>query len=516
MFYNGLNGQTRTIVDAASSGTLMSKTVQDATSLLEEMASNNYQWQNERTMAKKFATLSHQISALTTQRTPQSAEYVTTTSMTIPSNEVSQEQVQYINNQNYNYHGNPMPNYYYPRLRNHENLSYRNTKNVLQPPPGFDSQSSEKKMSLEDVMVSFVQETNARFKKTDSRLDTIETHCSNMGATMKNFELQIGQLATTVNAQQREAFPSNTKVNPKEQCKAITLRSGREIERSPSKESKSTPTAANNGQSKNKVEEEEIVNDTLREADMPPAISFPDNPPILSTPLPYPQSFQNKKLDQQFSKFLDIFKKIYINILFANALEQMPNYVKFLKDIIFKKRSIYLMPLSVGRKLGLREIKRTTISLQLAYRSIKCPRGIIEDVLVKVDKFIFPVDFVVLDMDEDEKVPLILRRPFLATGRVLIDVQKGELTLRVNKEEVMFNIYRAMKFPKDPSTCIRVDIIKQCVEEAFQEYMPADHLERCITTSSHAYDFKNSVVCESDLPFVSEEFLHYVFALGAL
>ena len=78
-------------------------------------------------------------------------------------------------------------------------------------------------------------------------------------------------------------------------------------------------------------------------------------------------------------------------------------------------------------------MKQTTISLQLADRSIKYPCGIIEDVLVKVDKFIFPADFVVLDMEEDQEVPLILGRPFLAMGRALIDVQKGELTLRVNK-----------------------------------------------------------------------------------
>ena len=80
----------------------------------------------------------------------------------------------------------------------------------------------------------------------------------------------------------------------------------------------------------------------------------------------------------------------------------------------------------------------------------------------------------------------------------------------------MFNTYQAMRFPEDPSTCFRVNVIKQCVVEAFQEDVPVDHLERCITTSSHAHDFNNSAVCESDPPFVSEEFLHYVFALGAL
>ena len=161
-------------------------------------------------------------------------------------------------------------------------------------------------------------------------------------------------------------------------------------------------------------------------------------------------------------------------------------------------------------------MKQTTISLQLADQSIKYPRGIIEDVLVKVDKYIFPTDFVVLDMEQDQEVPLILGRLFLATGRALIDVQKGELTLRVNKEEIMFNIYQTMRFLEDPSTCFRVDVIEQCVVEAFQEDVPVDHLERCITTSSHAHDFNNFAICESDLPFVSEEFLHYIFALGAL
>ena len=69
------------------------------------------------------------------------------------------------------------------------------------------------------------------------------------------------------------------------------------------------------------------------------------------------------------------------------------------------------------------------------------PKGIIEDELIKVGKFIFPMDFVVLDMEEDEKVPLILERPFLATSRALIDVESGELTLRVGVDKVQLSIY---------------------------------------------------------------------------
>lgn len=132
MFYNGLNGQIRTIVDAAAGGTLMSKTAEGATFLLEEMASNNYQWPTERTMTTKVAgihelepiaalsaqvaSLAYQISTLTTQGILQNTEYVTAASLTVLGNEMSQEQGQYINNRNYNYQGNPMPNYYHPGL----------------------------------------------------------------------------------------------------------------------------------------------------------------------------------------------------------------------------------------------------------------------------------------------------------------------------------------------------------------------------------------------------------------
>ncbi|XP_022887044.1 uncharacterized protein LOC111402945, partial [Olea europaea var. sylvestris] len=105
------------------------------------------------------------------------------------------------------------------------------------------------------------------------------------------------------------------------------------------------------------------------------------------------------------------------------------------------------MPLSVFRKLGLGEAKATTVTLQLADRSLTHPRGIIEDVLVKVEKFIFPADFLILDMEEDKDVPLILGQPFLATGRAIVDVQKGQLILRLGDEQISFNVFKAMKFP---------------------------------------------------------------------
>ncbi|XP_022857584.1 uncharacterized protein LOC111378582 [Olea europaea var. sylvestris] len=346
---------------------------------------------------------------LTTQGNQQKVDSVMSNSSSHQETEVANEQAQYVNSRNYNQRGSYQANHYHLGLRNHENLSYGNNKNTLQPPPRFNTQNSEGKPSLEDILGTFISKTRSRFNKDESWLDNIETHVSNMGDTMKNLEVQIGQLATSKKSQQQGKFPNDTEVNPKEHYEAVVLRSGKQV-------GKSEPTEDRN-------------------------------------PTP------DKEKEQ----------KIHINIPFTDALEQMLKYAKFMKEVMSKKQnldeyeterkdpgsftilcttgssffekalcdlgaSINLMSLSVFKKLGLGEVKPTSATLQLADRSLTYPRGIIEDVLVKVDKFIFPADFVVLDMEEDQEIPLILGRPFLATGRALIDVQGGHLTLRVNQE----------------------------------------------------------------------------------
>ena len=159
---------------------------------------------------------------------------------------------------------------------------------------------------------------------------------------------------------------------------------------------------------------------------------------------------------------------------FTEVVTQMPLYAKFLKDMLSKKRkiveegivnltatcsavmkkelpekmkdpgsftipciiggveiqkalcdsgdSINLMPLSVAKQFSLGELIPTSITLQIADRSMVKPEGVLEDVLVTVGKFVFPVDFIILDMEEDSQVPLLLGRPFLATGAALIDM----------------------------------------------------------------------------------------------
>ena len=103
------------------------------------------------------------------------------------------------------------------------------------------------------------------------------------------------------------------------------------------------------------------------------------------------------------------------------------------------------MPLLIYKKLGLGDQKPTAMRLLMADRAVKRPIGILHDVLVKVESFIFPADFFILDCEVDFEVPIILGRPFLATGRALVDMEKGQMKFRLNNEEATFNICRTMR-----------------------------------------------------------------------
>ena len=104
-----------------------------------------------------------------------------------------------------------------------------------------------------------------------------------------------------------------------------------------------------------------------------------------------------------------------------------------------------LMPYSVYKQLGLGELKPTNITLSLADRSVKIPKGIVEDVLVKIDKFYYPLDFVVLDTEptasEPNHVPIILGRPFLATANAIINCRNGVMQLTFGNMTLELNIF---------------------------------------------------------------------------
>ncbi|XP_073017775.1 uncharacterized protein [Primulina eburnea] len=310
--------------------------------------------------------------------------------------------------------------------------------------------------------------------------------------------------------------------------------------------------------SKENEENEKTVEEV--ETDRSKAEVEVEQPSVFKPTLPYPQRFRKKIIDDQFAKFLEIFKKIHTNLPFADALEQMPNYAKFIKDVLSKKRNlqefetvklteecsiilqkklpqklkdpgsftipciisgnhinkalcdlgvnINLMPFSIYRDLKLGEVKPTTITLKLADRSLTYPRGIVEDVLVKVDKFMFPADFVILDMEEDQDAPLIFERPFLATGKALIDVHKGELTLRVDGEAVIFNIYKAIKGNDEVSTCKSIDNYS-CVAEIGISHTVKDPLERCLSSTvsiidNDDWELREQLLALEELPKVKE------------
>ncbi|XP_073120079.1 uncharacterized protein [Henckelia pumila] len=282
----------------------------------------------------------------------------------------------------------------------------------------------------------------------------METHLTNVGDSMKNLEIQIDQIVNVLTNQQRGAFPSNTEVNPIEQFKAITLRSGKEV-------SVDDPKVVDDDE----VEEIEIEFEKSDRKIPSKYVVVSEKLPVPKSVMRYPQRFKKKALDDQFSNFLDIFKKIRINIQFADALEKMPHYEKFMKDVMSRKRKLeeFEMVKLTEEALELGEVKPTTITLQLADHSLTYPRGIVENVLVKVDKFIFPADFVVHDMEEYQDVPLILGRPFLETGRALIDVQEGELTLRVGGEAVTLNIYKTINYQYEICACNRIDLFDSSV-----------------------------------------------------
>ncbi|GJU35114.1 DNA-directed DNA polymerase [Tanacetum coccineum] len=163
---------------------------------------------------------------------------------------------------------------------------------------------------------------------------------------------------------------------------------------------------------------------------------------------------KKEKEEAQQQKFLENLKQLHINIPFTEALSQMPKYAKFLKWLLLNKTRLeeaYTVTMNercstvllnkllskekdpgsftIPYDIGLGEPKPTRMSLELADRSIQYPRGIAENILIKIDKFILPIDFVILDMREDSKIPIIIGRPFLATAWAMIDVFNKKIML---------------------------------------------------------------------------------------
>nr|GEW61648.1 reverse transcriptase domain-containing protein [Tanacetum cinerariifolium] len=263
---------------------------------------------------------------------------------------------------------------------------------------------------------------------------------------------------------------------------------------------------------------------------IPISIPEPSVPKTQHKPnIPCPSRLNDQKLRQKatnkMEKFFQIFHDFHFDISFADALLLMLKFASIIKSLLTNKdklfelakvplnenclamllkklpeklgdpgkflipcdfsridvchaladlgASINLMPLSIWKKLSLPELTPTRMTLELADRSITHPKGVVEDVFIKVGKFHFPIDFVVVDSEADSRVPLILGRSFLRTSRTLIDVYGEEITLRVNDESVTFNLNQTTRYSLtyDDNCVNRVDVIDIACEEFVQDVL---------------------------------------------
>ncbi|CAL2266597.1 unnamed protein product [Prunus armeniaca] len=160
--------------------------------------------------------------------------------------------------------------------------------------------------------------------------------------------------------------------------------------------------------------------------------------------------------------------------------------------------SINLMPYSVCLQLGLGDLKATTISLKLADRSVKYPKGIVEDILVQVDKLIFPVDFVVLDMEEapihDRELPILLGRPFMATAKTIIDVQNGLLTMTMLGETVQFKVFESLSQPSSSIDYCLINVLDSLVFSKFLLAQSNDPLQCILSQSRNDFDEESALM----------------------
>ncbi|GKD77193.1 reverse transcriptase domain-containing protein [Tanacetum coccineum] len=324
-------------------------------------------------------------------------------------------------------------------------------------------------------------------------------------------------------------LPSNTIPNPKGEMKAITTRSGVAYE-GPSIPTNPSPKKVVERETEETMDKKQN-NFQGSNAHIPPPVNpIPILKPDVLKTLPKPNiSYPSRRNDQksrdkasnQMEKIFQIFQDLCFDISFADALLLMPRFASTIKSLLMNKEkllelakiplnencsamllkkileklgdlgkflipcnfsgmdvchaladlgaSINLMPLSFWKKLSLPELTPTRMTLELADRSITHPKGLAEDVFVKVRKFHFPTDFVVVDFEADPRVPLILGRSFLRTGRALINVYGEEITLRVDNEAVTCQTARYSS--TNDKSVNRIDIIDAVCEEYAPELL---------------------------------------------
>ncbi|CAL8988188.1 unnamed protein product [Prunus brigantina] len=388
------------------------------------------------------------------------------------------------------------------------------------------------------ILVKMLARNTVQFQQTTN--STLQQH----SAALTKMETQLGQIADALSQREAGKFPSQPVIlqRNQEQAKAvITLRSGKVIN-GVGNEVTNESDHVNAGPTQ---EENEKSNDDPSNATFSyeaPSLHKAEKP--YTPPIPFLGRLAKSKQDKSFKEIFDILSKVNVNLPLLDVIRNMPAYGKFFKELNTYKRkygpnekvmvsenvsavlqrklppklkdpgsfsiditiggklvekamldlgaSINLMPYSVYLQLGLGELKATTISLQLADRSVKYPRGIVEDILVQVDKLILPADFVVLDMEEapihDRELPILLGRPFMATAKTIIDVQNGLLTMTVLGETVQFKVFESLSHPSSSFDCCSIDVLDSIVFSKFLLAQSNDPLQYVLSQSRNDFD----------------------------
>ncbi|GKA10119.1 reverse transcriptase domain-containing protein [Tanacetum coccineum] len=396
-----------------------------------------------------------------------------------------------------------------------------------QPPtyqaPVNQNTVSQKQGVSNDDFQTYVKANDALMKNLQSQNQGLQDQMANVTSLLTSLCNNFNNSTSSSGS-----LPSNTIPNPRNEAKATTTRSGLSYD-GPSipppvveKEHEVTKDTV--------LPSIEYIQPPLvqeQEKDKEP-INEPFVAKETKTNLPYPSRLAKEKLHEKddilASKFMEIFRNLHFELSFADALIHMhkfaPMFKKLLNNkdklieltktplnencsaVVLKKlpeklgdpgrflipcdfsefddclaladlgASINLMPLSIWKKLGLLGLNDTKMVLELADRTISKPTGVAENVFVKVEKFYFPIDFVVLDFVADPRVPLILGRPFLRTAHALIDVYEGEITLRHDDQSLTLKCGNTPSISYNNSESLnRVDLIDATCEEYSQEVL---------------------------------------------
>ena len=548
IFYDGLTETCQSTVNNAAGGALKKKNAQESYDIFEMLGSNDQHKDTRGKSAGIYEISPNNELALQVAGLQRKLDSVLNMVPKVPQVEVCgicnvqghsthmcpagndypafiHEQAHMMNSYNQRPRNDPFSNTYNPGWRNHPNFSWSNNQNQNQASSSFQPKSS----SLEDTVKLLAQNT-LQFQQTTN--GALQQH----SAALTKMEIQLGQIADSLNQREPGKFPSQTNVNPKhhEQAKAITvLRSGKVFDNKVGNEVTNDDIVNAGDEQNEKTTPKEAI--PIGTSTISPQMHKAKNPYL--PPIPFPGRLATSKHDKSFAEIYDILSKVNVNLPLLDMIRNMPTYAKFFKELNSHKRrysphekvlvsenvsavlqrklppklkdpgsftigitignkqaekamldlgaSINLMPYSVYLQLGLGELKSTTLSLQLADRSVKYPRGIVEDILVQVDKLILPADFVVLDMEDapihNRELPILLGRPFMATANTLIDVKNGILKMTVLGQTVEFKVFESLSHPSNSVDCFSIDCLDSLVFSKFVQAQSDDDLEIVLT-----------------------------------